>query len=264
MRTYEAIDKVSKMIVAEGLCEAILLKGSIGRGDDDAYSDIDMYVVVKEENMETFLDRRMKYLESYMPIVFSENVYFVAKQIVAIYEDGLHIDLYTVTEESLPHTDKAKVVYDPEGKFSNYTSEVIETEPEKIIETFSSILYEFVEADTAYCRRNYPWAARILNNGVAASAVLLRYLYDKEHAYLGLKKINEIIPQEQYSWLLGASENLNREGFQLANENLLRILDFVADNIDESIRTKLDYKFLGWIKENINKKLFNKERDNEL
>ncbi len=31
MKTYEAIDVISKAMIADGLCEAILVKGSIGR-----------------------------------------------------------------------------------------------------------------------------------------------------------------------------------------------------------------------------------------
>lgn len=59
MRTYEAIEKVSNAIIADGLCEAILVKGSIGRGDDDEYSDVDMYVVVKNEILKSFLEKRI-------------------------------------------------------------------------------------------------------------------------------------------------------------------------------------------------------------
>ncbi|MBE5961231.1 MAG: hypothetical protein E7256_07570 [Lachnospiraceae bacterium] len=49
MRTYDAIEVIGQKVINRGLCEAILLKGSIGRGDDDEFSDVDMYLIVKEE-----------------------------------------------------------------------------------------------------------------------------------------------------------------------------------------------------------------------
>lgn len=256
MRTYEAINIVSKSIIEDKLCEAVLIKGSIGRGDDDEFSDVDMYAVVKEADMELFLSRRIEYLESYLPLVYTEQVYFVAEQIVAIYDDGLHFDLYTVTESTLPHLDKAKVIYDPAGKFENYVSEIKETTPDQLCALFHDALYYFVEADGAYNRKNYPWAASILRSSISASAVLLRFLYDKDHAYLGLKKINEIIPAKQFHWLCTASDNLSEDGFATANSYIIKMLEFVIDHIDEGIKSQFNLRFFDWVKEGLGTRLF--------
>lgn len=256
MRTYEAIEKVSKAIIEDGMCEAILIKGSIGRGDDDEYSDVDMYAVVKEADMERFLEKRLYYLNKYMEVIYSQNVNFVAEQIVAIYDNGLHFDLYTVTENTFPHNDKIRVVYDHEHKFDSYAGEVNRITVDQLAALFSDVLYYFVEADGAYQRKNYPWAAKILDSSIAGSAVLLRYLYDKDYAYLGLKKINEILPEEQYKWLEEASSHLNKNGFQTANNYIIKILDYVSENIEDSIKSKFDYRFFNWMKKNINSKLF--------
>lgn len=70
MKTYATIDKIGQAIIVDGLCEAIVLKGSIGRGDDDEYSDVDMYAIVTEENYQAFMERRETYLKSYRDIVF--------------------------------------------------------------------------------------------------------------------------------------------------------------------------------------------------
>lgn len=61
--------------------------------------------------MDAFLEKRLSYLDDYMLMIYYEYVNFVADQIVAIYEDGFHFDLYTVTENSLPYLDKAKINY---------------------------------------------------------------------------------------------------------------------------------------------------------
>ncbi len=57
-KTYDAIDMICKKVIAEGLCDAIILKGSIGRGDDDEYSDVDLYLITKDENREKVMQQR--------------------------------------------------------------------------------------------------------------------------------------------------------------------------------------------------------------
>lgn len=256
MRTYEAIEKVSRAIIKENICEAILVKGSIGRGDDDEFSDVDMYIVVKSEDMKAFLEKRMEYLQSYLPVIYVEHANFVAEQIIAIYDNGLHFDLYTVTEASMPHTDKAKVIYDPYNKFADYIPESKAITKEALANYFNDSLYYFVEAGGAYCRMNYPWAAQIMSSSIAGGAILLRHLYDKDYAYLGLKKINDIIPEEQFTWLKEASANLNKEGFSRALGYIIKILEFVVDNVDDEVKCLFNLKFFEWIKINLNTTLF--------
>ncbi|SHO48451.1 nucleotidyltransferase domain-containing protein [Anaerocolumna xylanovorans] len=256
MRTYDAIEKVSQVIIKDGICEAILVKGSIGRGDDDEFSDVDMYIVVTNENRESFLERRLEYLGNYLPLIYAEQVNFVAEQIVAIYNNGLHFDLYTVTADTMPHTDKAKIIYDPSGKFADYAAELKTVTKEELADCFNDSLYNFVEADGAYRRMNYPWASRIMDNSIAESAKLLRYLYDKDYAYLGLKKINEVIPEEQFIWLTEASANLNKEGFSKANGYIIKILEFVIGNMEDDVKCLFNLKFFEWMKVNLNTTLF--------
>ena len=69
MRTYDAIRAIGNRVIGDNLCDAILLKGSIGRGDDDEYSDVDMYLVVAPENMDAVLQKRCEYLSAYKEIV---------------------------------------------------------------------------------------------------------------------------------------------------------------------------------------------------
>ena len=264
LRTYEAIEKVSNAIIHENLCEAILVKGSIGRGDDDAYSDVDLYVIVNEEKLKQFLDKRIHYLEAYKKIVFYEYMNFVAEQVVAIYDDGLHIDLYTVTRDNLPDKDKAKVIYDPNLILEEYNAGIQQTSPEELAERFSSALYYIVEADSAYQRKNYPWASYILSSSIANCAILLRYLYDKDYTYLGLKKINEIIPCKQYLWIEEASKNLNESGYPLALYKIIKILNYVTDNIDKDIKNLFNLEFFNWMKEKLENQLFQQKNDEEI
>ena len=256
MKTYESIKSVSQAIIKDNLCEAILIKGSIGRGDDDEYSDVDMYVIVNEDNIKKFLDKRVEYLNSYMPLVFYESVYFVAEQIVAIYENGLHFDLYTTTEKDFKHDGKIKIIYDPKNLYGNYEPKLYIISKNELKEHFTDVLFSYTEAHGAYKRKNYPWASRIMDHAIASCAILLRYIFDKEYAYLGLKKINEIIPYEQFEWINQASYNLFNHEYRKSGAEIIKILEYVIKNIDEDIKNEFDMKFFCWVKNNLGSIIF--------
>lgn len=54
-RLDEATARIVDAAVADGLCEAVVLKGSIARGDADEFSDIDLYLVVSPQNRDAAL-----------------------------------------------------------------------------------------------------------------------------------------------------------------------------------------------------------------
>lgn len=259
MKTYDAIDKIGQTIIRDGLCNAIVLKGSIGRGDDDAYSDIDMYAIVSEENYQAFMKRRKMYLQSYKDIVYLTENDFGVKQMLAIYEDALHIDLYTTTMERLDHSNPVKVYYDPNHLFDNYEVIPKTYTDEDLAKIFNDSLYYFVEASSAYARRNYPWTAHILIGAISGCTILLRNRYDKEYSFLGLKKINEILPTEEYALIEEAFANLNKDGFQKANEYLLKMFDIIFMDMKDNVRHACNRKFYEWCKKNVNVTLFSKE-----
>ena len=87
---------------------------------------------------------------------------------------------------------------------------------------------------------------------------MLRYLYDKKYAFLGLKKINEIIPHDQYQLLETAYTHLGENGFQKSNECLIRVLEIFVSNAGDSLRNKLNMRLFDWIKGSLGCLLFPK------
>ena len=256
MRTHDAISIISQSIIDTGLCEAILLKGSFGRGDDDAFSDIDMYVVTSPEHYDAFLSKRYDCLLSYRDIVFSEENQFASLQMLAIYDNGLHIDLYTTTQEKMNHSDPIKVCYDPNHLFSDYSYVHEPISQKELVSHFHNVLYGFIEADSAFRRKNYPWTARILDHSLASATILLRSLVDPEYAFLGLKKANEILPSDQYDLLVDAYANLHEGGFWHTNDILMHSLELFLKGTPDT--SGLNLKFYTWMQENINQTLFPK------
>jgi predicted nucleotidyltransferase len=97
MDQNEAIRVVSQALIKDSAVRAVFLKGSHARGEEDAFSDVDMYCLLNCDLMEGFLERRISYLENYRKLIYWSESDFVGPQIVGFFEDGLHFDLYTVT-----------------------------------------------------------------------------------------------------------------------------------------------------------------------
>lgn len=255
MRNHNAVEKVGQAMIADGLCRAIFLKDPMDGGEKGNYSDMDLYAVVKEECLDLFLSRRREYLSSYLPTVMVREANNCAPQLVAVFEDGVHLSLYAVTADAFTVKGSVKAIYDPENLCCSEQADLAMS-CETLAKLFEDTLYYFVEADIAYHQKNYPWTARILSTALSNSAILLRWLYDPEHAEWGLEGINRVLPSEQYQWLLVASEHLNCPGFQTANNYIFKALEFVAERVDQDVRAHLNLCFLDWMRQSLNVRLF--------
>lgn len=262
-RLDEAVARIAGAAVADGLCEAVLLKGSIGRGDADEFSDIDLYLVVSPQNRDAVLARREKYLSAYGDVVFVEDVDFGLPQKVAILSDALHVDLYVAEPKQVGSLDPVVAVYDPASLFADVASTRADVTDEELCRHFSSVIYCLVEASSAYGRRNDAWTTKIMSDAVGELSVLVRSLYDRRYAFLGLKKINEVIPAEDYQLLEAIYVSLGSGDFLGAAQAILNVLDAFLANAGDGLAAKLDVRFLTWAKESLVAALF-AERGNVL
>jgi hypothetical protein len=181
-----------------------------------------------------------------MPIVIWEEVNFHVPEIVAIFDDCLHFDLYTATPKNLPIYGKFKILYDRDGKYEGHNGEPNGKVPYDTNSTFTGVIYSIVEADGAYRRRNYPWAAFILTRAIKDCGLLLRSLYDKQYPFLALKKINTIFPAEEFRLFEEASAKLNKHGFPYAVRKITEILECYAEKCPENAVTDKE-NLLEWL-----------------
>lgn len=250
-RLDEAISCIGGAAVRDGLCDAVILKGSIGRGDADEFSDIDLYLVVSPEGRDEVLARRERYLRAYRDIVFIEDVDFGLPQKVTIFDDALHVDLYVAERGRVGELDLLLAWYDPKGLFSGHRPRRPDVTDDALAQHFSSVLYCLTEASAAYRRGNGVWAAKILSDAAGELSVLLRYPHDGKYAFLGLKKINELIPGEQYRLLEGVYSNLGQGEFPSAARLLLNGLDIAISQANDAQIAQLDLAFQAWTKQNL-------------
>ncbi|KGX84774.1 nucleotidyltransferase domain-containing protein [Pontibacillus litoralis] len=201
MRQYEAIEKVVTSLKEESCVQSIFLKGSIGRNEHDQHSDIDLYCLVDEEEEKSFLSRRLHHLEAYKKVIFWGEAYIIAPQIIAVYEDMLPIDLFTVTKRTLQEKDYFQVLYDPNEVMKQYEATQHLMLPE---EEFHECVW-----DMAWFLFRYHKAVERGNNDILAIEMLrhvmrnltsiMLYRYAKNRSILGLKAIPDLLSPTQHN-----------------------------------------------------------------
>lgn len=187
MKQHNAIQSIVSAIKADEFIDACFLKGSFARHENDAYSDIDLYCLVSPENKTAVLERRMTYLQTYQSILHVEEVYFVCPQLVCIYEDGLHLDLYVTTLDELTEDDDILVLLDPKGFLNHYQSKKLRLsnlEMANHIHEYALTLLEFVQS---YRRGDYVFAFRLLNHLLMHYTYILRYFKNPIKSKIGIK-----------------------------------------------------------------------------
>lgn len=191
-----AVEKISESLKSDPLVQAIFLKGSMGRGEHDEHSDIDLYCLVKEEDKERFLSNRLLHLRAYRDVILSDDIFIVAPQIIAVFDDLLHIDLFTVTKETFVGGDYFKVVYDPHRLLDEFeeTQGLMLTEQQYRdgVMDVGWFLYQYRQSAA---RGNDIWAVKMLKNVEHHLARVLLYRYAPERAVLGLKTVERSLPE---------------------------------------------------------------------
>lgn len=251
MKQEEAVKKVYAKIMKDKLVRAVFLKGSIARGECDEYSDIDFYCMVEEDKKVEFLSKRIEYLEAYKPIIYCTNENFVGPQIVAVFEDGLHFDLYTVTRESLHYTDEVKVLYDPEGLLKNYKNEKFLLSDEEIAKYFDEATFMLLEFEAAYMRNDLVWASRLGSHISGYLSVILRYVYDKDNAQLGLKRLYKKMDDSMYEKYKNAMDLIGPSYLPDGVILLCEIAEEILEKLPEEISAKINKKFFYFMFKNI-------------
>lgn len=190
-----SVEKIVASLKEDPLVQAVFLKGSMGRGEHDAHSDVDLYCLVNEEGKEEFLSNRVGHLRAYRDIILLDDIFIVAPQIIAVFDDLLHIDLFTVTKETFVGGDHFNVLYDPHRLMDEFmeTQGLTLTEEEYRDDVMDVGWFLFQYSKSA-ARGNDIWSVRMLTNVVHHLGRVLLYRYAPDRAKLGLKTIEQSLP----------------------------------------------------------------------
>lgn len=243
MKRHDAIKYVSDEILQDNLVEALFLKGSITRNEDDEYSDVDMYAVVSSENWNIFLDKRIQYLEKYMPLIFWTEANFVGPQIVGVYENALHFDLYTVGVNAIPQTEDIKIIYDKNGLLKSYKKEPLSISTSIVIDEINEFAFTLLEFEVAYSRKDFIWSIRLFNIQLHRISLITRFIYDKDNSQLGLKRLYKVIPNDLYIEYIDILENATPTNILYAMKKLINLANKIIQRLPEDIQNQMNKKF---------------------
>ncbi|HAF66468.1 MAG: nucleotidyltransferase domain-containing protein [Bacillota bacterium] len=193
---WEAVETILQAVKQCPEIKAAFLKGSLAKGIADEYSDVDFYCLVDTARLEQFLKKRLEILESYRPVIYHSESDFVGPQLVAVFDNGLHFDLYTVTLEAFPRMGKFRVLYDPHGLLEQFETEVTDYSMswEEVVRCFHGFSFTLLEFYAAWNRGDQIWSARLASHLAADLGVVLRYAYDPANARLGSKRLEDVLP----------------------------------------------------------------------
>lgn len=191
-----AVQQITASLIQSSYVRAIFLKGSMGRNEHDEHSDIDLYCLVDQEQESLFLKERLSHLEAYRPVLFQDDIFIIAPQLIVVFDNFLHIDLFTVTVESFTAKDFFKVVYDPENLLEQFVaSQSLTLSKEEYTDHVIDVAWFLFQYRKAAARGNEIWAVKMLSQVLEHLSRVLLYRYTPERAQLGLKAISRSLPK---------------------------------------------------------------------
>lgn len=246
MRQEAAVEKVLESLKKDPSVRSVFLKGSMGRKEHDKHSDIDLYCLVEEGKEEGFLTRRLDHLKAYKDLIFHDDIFIIAPQIIAIYEDWLHIDLFTVTEKTIQEKDFFTVLYDPENLMGKYEStQNLNVSDEQFRDQVLDAAWFLFQYQKAAARRNDTWAVEMLRHSMRSVTIILLSRYAKERAVLGLKTIHRDLPQERQDRVVEVYEAMTPSHHEVAVRKIAILLESEFDWIREELGEGEVVSFMG-------------------
>lgn len=224
MELQVAIDTIVNSLKKDENVEAIFLRGSIARNEHDAYSDIDLYCVVKD--VPSFLPHRIRHLEAYKPLIFVDDIFIIAPQILGVYENMLHIDFFTVTYEEISQKDAIKILYDPLNRLSGLQEETSLTLKEEDFQaSVDDTVWFMYQYKMSARRKNDIWCLHLLHLLLPHFSKVLLHRYAPERANLGMKTLEAHLPPAILADFKSVMNDMTIEQHPIAADKLLSMIN---------------------------------------
>lgn len=234
----EALEVISSSLMKDPLVQTVFVKGSIGRGEEDEHSDIDLYCLIREEDEAEFLMNRLEHLRKYRDLLFYEDFFIIAPQIIAVYDNLLHVDLFTVTEKTFKEKDYFKVLYDPKGLMDKFRmSQNLLLSIEEFDGHAYDVAWYLFQYRKAFKRGNDIWAVEMLQFVTTNLSKVLLHRYYPERAQLGTKALSSLLPQKQLNEVTEIFNNSTPLSHEKAVSKIIRVLqremEWIVSMLDE-------------------------------
>jgi predicted nucleotidyltransferase len=221
----DVIEVILNSLKQDNRVQAVFLKGSVGRGEQDEHSDIDLYCLVNEEDAEEFLQNRVQHLEAYNKLFFYDDIFIVAHQIIAVYENLVHVDMYTVTERTYIEKDFMKVLFDPQNKLDKFTQnqnlKLSDQEFQDAVDDVAWFLFQYKKSSG---RGNDIWSVNMLHHVMTHLSRVLLHRYNPNRAQLGMKTSESSLPEAVVHIIKQVYENITPKNHKHAVQFICELL----------------------------------------
>ena len=115
---YDALfERAVEVFVADERVRAMWLSGSLGRGDADPMSDLDLLLAVSDEALQAFAGEWRNWLAAITPTLIARTLPFAQASLYAVTPDRLRLDIVTepVSRVALSIFRYRAVVFDRDG-----------------------------------------------------------------------------------------------------------------------------------------------------
>lgn len=226
-RQREAYTFFTTSLEANPMIEAIELKGSLAHQGDE-WSDLDLHIVVTEENQAMAFEICYGLAQDYMPVLIIEQVNFGLPQVMCIYENHLHVDLYIG-----PRKDK---------------NESIEAQSERLAQEVTTVLNEAIyslhELDIAFKRGDFLWAHRLTSHILADLSLALCREYQPEKDYLHVKLLEVHLAPDWLSAIAEVYRLMGQGDYARAFTALITLIRSVVIRQPEAVANKIRLHYL--------------------
>ncbi|MDD4212960.1 MAG: aminoglycoside 6-adenylyltransferase, partial [Bacilli bacterium] len=249
MKLKQIVEILAKSIKECHLVEALYVKGSIARNEEDEYSNINLVCVVDEANILTFQEKKLDLLRSYQEILYTHEA--PTLPLVIIYEDGTEVDLTIVDSIALHETDSFQILFDPKGLLKHLIVQPLQLTDEDVrllIDRFSYQMFEFAKA---YCRGDGLYALHLAYALHQAYTQLYRYVKQPIYSKIPSKGFLMSLNHEDKEAFLATSRLLRYDTSLQATQKIVEAMQQVIVNLPLMITIAINYVFFEYGKRKI-------------
>ncbi len=195
-----------------------------------------MYCVVQEEHVETFLANRIQHIETYKKTLFVDDIYIIAPQLIAVYEDMISIDLFTVTPATIVNKDAIKVLFDPNGMLLPYQERTtLALESHELQDAVDDTVWYLFQYYRSAKRGNHIWCVHLLQHVFINFSKVLLHKYSPERAQLGLKTVDKTLPSNLVQEIEDIFNTISITTHTIALEKLVKFINRETEWIFQAV-----------------------------
>jgi hypothetical protein len=178
------LDRIVRALKANQYARAAFLRGSFYRGQPDAYSDIDLFVVVEDADGDALLALGREILAAAGRVLWASAPSANPPQLRALFPGPLRLDLSIVTAATLPPYEGWRVLFDYDELLRDRALPARVAEPllpEHVLQVCDEFWWNMFSS-VGQLKRGQLWMAlHLLDACHAALAQMMRWRRDPQH-----------------------------------------------------------------------------------